>query len=175
MERQPLLITSRLTLRPFLLADAARVQQLAGDSRVSRMTVNIPHPYKNGMAEAWISSHAKSFACSERVVYAVTISATRELIGTVSLTQITKTDCNLGYWIGIPYWDKGYCTEAVGALISFGFNQYELPLIYARHLAENQASGRVLLKNEFKHAGRISMEINGETRFLEHYEKTVEH
>src|SRR5690554_15307 len=171
MKDQPILETSRLTLRPFSIEDAPRVQELAGDRRVSEMTINIPYPYKDGMAEQWISSHVESFANGDRIVYAVTISHSAELIGTISLTQLTDNDGNLGYWISFPYWGYGYCTEAAGALVDFCLYKYGLPLIYARHLAENPASGRVILKNGFKYVGSISMDINGSTRTLEHYEK----
>lgn len=171
METQPLLHTARLTLRPFLLSDAPRVQELAGDRRVSKMTVNIPYPYKDGMAESWISSHASSFSRGEAIVYAVILSHTSEVIGTASLTQLTASDGNLGYWIGAPYWGNGYCTEAAGALVEFGFKEYGLPLVYARHLQENRQSGRVILKNGFKHVGTVSMDIHGATRLLEHYER----
>jgi ribosomal-protein-alanine N-acetyltransferase len=173
MEIQPILTTARLTLRPFSLADAARVQELAGDPRVSEMTINIPHPYEDGMAEDWISSHATAFASGERVVYAVTITDTAELIGTVSLTQITETDGNLGYWIGVPFWGYGYCTEAAGVLVRFGLTEYGLAMIYARHLTENQASGRVILKNGFKPVRKVTMDIQGRTRILEHYERNA--
>ncbi|MDZ7669867.1 MAG: GNAT family N-acetyltransferase [Gammaproteobacteria bacterium] len=37
----------------------------------------------------------------------------------MSLTQLTDTDCKLGYWIGVPYWGNGYCTEAVDAVVDF--------------------------------------------------------
>lgn len=172
MEEQPILQTSRLTLRPFELADAPRVQQLAGDRRVSEMTANIPYPYKDGMAERWISSHAASFACGEAIVYAVTLSDTGKLIGAVSLTELTENDGNLGYWVGAPYWGNGYCTEAVEALVDFGLGEYGLRLVYARHLRENRSSGRVILKNGFQHRGTVSMDVNGKSRTVEHYEKS---
>ncbi|MDH7945161.1 GNAT family N-acetyltransferase [Pseudohongiella sp. SYSU M77423] len=171
MEAQPILKTSRLTLRPFSLSDAPRVKELAGDPRVSEMTINIPHPYEDGMAEEWISSHAKLFASGERIVYAVTMTDTEELIGTVSLTELTETGGNLGYWIGVPYWGYGYCTEAAGALVDFGLTEIGLPLVYARHLPENHASGRVMIKNGFNHVRTVSMDIQGETRLMEHYER----
>lgn len=171
MQQQPILYTSRLTLRPFALADAARVQKLAGDRRVSELTLNIPHPYQDGLAEQWISTHALSFARREAVVYAITLSESKELIGTVSLTQLTASDGNLGYWIGVPYWGNGYCTEAVESVVEFGVGQFGLPLIYARHLRENLPSGRVILKNGFQHMGTVSLDFNGQPRLLEHYER----
>jgi len=145
MEEQPILETTRLTLRPFSLADAPRVQELAGDRRVSEMTINIPYPYKDGMAEQWISSHVESFANGDRIVYAVIITHSAELIGTVSLTHLTDDDGNLGYWIGFLYWGHGYCTEAAGGLVDFGLSKYGLRLIYARHLAKNPASHDIKL------------------------------
>jgi len=52
----------------------------------------------------------------------------------------------LGYWIGVPYWSNGYCTEAARALVTYGFEELELDSVQARHLVENPASGRVMNK-----------------------------
>jgi ribosomal-protein-alanine N-acetyltransferase len=59
---QPDLKTERLLLRRFRLDDASDVQKLAGNVNVSKMTLNIPYPYKPGMSEEWISSHQDNWS-----------------------------------------------------------------------------------------------------------------
>mgnify|MGYP006195888093 CR=1 FL=1 len=145
----PNLQSERLKLRPFKPEDAARVQKLAGEKIIAEMTENIPHPYQDGMAEAWIDEHESWYQNRVAAVFAMVIRQTDELIGAISFTQIEEQTGNLGYWVGLPYWGNGYCTEASGLLLEFGFNQFGLSQIYARHLAKNPASGRVITKNGF--------------------------
>ncbi len=162
----PTLKTSRLTLRPYQLSDAKSVQRLAGEKIIADMTANIPHPYREGMAEEWISNHQGWFESGKAIALAIELNSTGEHLGTISLTQIEDASGNLGYWVGVPFWGKGYCTEAATALIQYGFDQFGLTLIYARHLPENPASGRVMIKNGFVYQGDVSV---GE-RQLKHYE-----
>ncbi len=54
---QPTLHTPRLILRPFQLSDASAAQQLAGAAEVAAMTLTIPHPFGDGIAESWIATH----------------------------------------------------------------------------------------------------------------------
>ena len=143
----PTLHTARLTLRPFVLHDADTVQMLAGDYTVYRTTANLPHPYEAGMAERWIVTHAHEFYQTGHVTLAITLAATGELIGCVGLiNRAQHQQAELGYWIGVPYWGQGYATEAVQAVIQYGFSVMDLHKIKARHLAMNTASGRVMQK-----------------------------
>jgi len=110
----PTISTDRLILRPFSLSDAARVRELAGEREVAEMTANIPHPYEEGMAEEWISNHADSLKNGMGVTLAIVLQPEGSLIGAIGLT-LNKAHhfAELGYWIGKPYWNQGYCTEAV--------------------------------------------------------------
>lgn len=147
MKNIPQLITERLLLRPFALADAAVVRTLAGDYSVAHFTGNIPHPYPEGAAESWIGSHQKRFDAGEAMELAVTLRQSAELIGAICLTiKATHHHAEMGYWIGKPYWGQGYCTEAGRALLRYGFGTLGLHRIHAGHYARNPASGRVMQK-----------------------------
>ena len=151
----PILESQRIVLRPYQLSDAQNVQRLAGEKIIAKMTANIPHPYVDGMAEEWISKHEHWFKNRETIALAIQLSETGEHIGTISITQIDGKSGNLGYWVGIPYWGNGYCSEAASLIIEYGFYEYGLDLIYARHLPENPASGKVMTKNGFEYKNEV--------------------
>lgn len=143
-----MLTTKRLLLRSFVLQDAPRVQEIAGDKRVADTTLTIPHPYPEGAAEEWILKILDKADKGEAYVFAITLKATEEVIGAIGL-QIHKefNSAEMGYWIGVPYWNKGYATEAASAVIEFGFNEMMLNKIHAHHMGNNESSGKVMIKN----------------------------
>lgn len=152
---RPTLRTDRLVLRPFSRDDAPRVQELAGLKAVASMTVNIPHPYEDGMAEAWIEGHESAWEERERLVLAITTEA-EGLVGAIGLhMQLEHRRGELGYWIGAPFWNRGYATEAARAVLDYGFGELGLHRIMARHFPRNPASGAVLTKLGMMHEGTM--------------------
>ncbi|WP_435102902.1 GNAT family N-acetyltransferase [Arhodomonas sp. AD133] len=151
MNRQPDLQTPRLHLRPFQRDDASWVQQLAGDERVADVTASIPHPYPLEAAEAWIATHEQEWAGGSGIIYAIIGKADGVPVGTVSITNIGRGSGELGYWLGVPYWGLGYCTEAARALVRFAAQSCGVRELSARHVTRNPASGRVLRKVGFVH------------------------
>jgi [ribosomal protein S5]-alanine N-acetyltransferase len=143
----PTIDTARLTLRPFSLADAPTVQRLAGAREVADTTLNIPHPYPDGAADQWIATHAENFTAGDGATFAIVLRATSELCGAIGL-DISRRHrrAELAYWIGVPYWNQGYATEAAAALLAYGFTTLQLHRIHARHVTRNPASGRVMQK-----------------------------
>ncbi|HYR10620.1 MAG TPA: GNAT family N-acetyltransferase [Longimicrobium sp.] len=151
----PTLRTERLLLRAFTLADAPRVQELAGAREVAATTLTIPHPYEDGMAEAWIQGHAAAWEAGKRLSLAVTSQADG-LVGVVGLSlQPAHRHAEIGYWIGVPYWNRGFATEAAGAVLAYGFGELGLHRIVARYFARNPASGGVLRKLGMRHEGTL--------------------
>ena len=149
----PTLHTDRLTLRPCTALDAPVVQHLAGDREVASTTLNIPHPYEDGMAEEWIASHVPRWEALDFLALAVT-HAEDGLVGVVSLDlSMAHRRAELGYWIGVPFWNRGYATEASRVLIDFGFEELGLNRIEAQYLMRNPASGRVMEKLGMRREG----------------------
>ncbi len=150
----PILKTERLILRPFLISDAQRVKELAGDRRIYDTTLNVPHPYEDGMAEQWISSHQANFNSNRGLVLALTIKDKEGIIGTVGLnSNPNQKKAELVYWIGFPYWNKGYCTEAAKKIVDYGFSSLGYHKISARYMVNNPASGKVMEKIGMKREG----------------------
>ena len=145
---QPVLETARLLLRPFVLPDAPDVQRLAGAPEVADTTLNLPHPYEVSDAEQWISGQPARFASGSSVAYAITRREDGLLLGAISLMEISAWHhrAELGYWLGVPFWNQGYMTEAATAMVGYGFSGLGLHKINAVHFARNPASGRVMQK-----------------------------
>ena len=152
MKGSPTLHTERLILRAFTLDDAQDVQKLAGERDIAATTSNIPHPYKDGMAEEWINTHTPNLKDGKSVVWAITC---KENDSDTDTTLIGAIDINvdqsekigeLGYWIGKPYWNCGYCSEAAKVALNYGLDVLKLKSVHAFYLAKNPASGRVLQK-----------------------------
>ena len=163
---QPTLSTARLRLRAFTLADAPSVRRLAGEREVADTTLSIPHPYGEGVAEAWIASLAGEYGRGEQAVFAITEQATEALVGAIGLVlRPAHHRAEMGYWVGRPYWGRGYATEAAAAMLHYGFTQLSLNRIHACHFARNPASGRVLEKIGMRREGVSRQHVRRWDRF----------
>ena len=171
MGKQPNLETERLLLVQFIENHADDVQALAGNYQVAKNTLNIPHPYEEGMAEAWISTHQHAWDEKKSLTYAILLKPMGRLIGAVGLVGIHGDEASMGYWVGEPYWGKGYCTEAANALLDFCFNDLKLTRIEAEYLVRNPASGRVMEKlGMFYKTTRMIQDRQGKSAELNVYE-----
>lgn len=147
MRTAPPLLTERLLLRSLTLEDAQDVQHLAGERDIALMVCRIPHPYEDGMAEEWIRACADAYKKDEAINFAITLKTDKNLIGTIGLELEQENErAELGYWVGKPYWNHGYATEAARAVVAYSFEVLKLNRIYAYHFTRNPASGRVLEK-----------------------------
>ena len=69
---------------------------------------------------------------------------------------IGENDCEVGYWLGKPYWNKGICTEALKLMLDYCSNVKQFENIWADHFTGNPASGRVMEKCGFSDTGMLN-------------------
>ena len=161
-----ILETARLRLRRFEKEDASVVQRLAGTFEVFDTTLLIPHPYPDGAAEGFIEMTRADWDKGEQYVFAITLRNTNELFGSMGLKVSPQHERDdLGYWIGVPFWNQGYCTEAGRAVLEFAFARLKLNIVVAHHFVRNPTSGRVLRKLGMKHEGLLRQHVKKGERF----------
>ena len=160
--------TARLLLRSLEREDIPAIVRLAGAREISSMTAQIPHPYLEQDGQDFLARAAEEFRAGNSVSFAICVAPDRELCGVVGL-NITAAHqrAELGYWIGLPHWGRGYATEAARAVLAFGFERLQLNRIYAFRFSENAASGRVLEKIGMRHEGRTRQHIRKWERFID--------
>jgi len=148
MHEIPRLDTKRLVLRPFQTSDAADVERLAGAREVADTTLTIPHPYPPGGGEQWIATHLAAWERRDNLALAICArTSLDELLGAISLhLSLAHSHAEIGYWIAVSSWGKGFATEAARALTDYAFAELRLHRVQGRHFTRNAASGRVLQK-----------------------------
>jgi RimJ/RimL family protein N-acetyltransferase len=151
----PVLETKRLALRAARLEDAKAVAALANDRRIAENTARIPYPYKVTDAEKFISGANKN----GEAAFLVTLRD-RTVIGACGIMFRHDDAPELGYWLGVPYWNQGYATEALHALIDYAFTDLAHDALQAGARVTNPASRRVLEKCGFQWTGVGLYRIN---------------
>jgi RimJ/RimL family protein N-acetyltransferase len=150
-----ILYTARLVLRPLAESDAGDLVRLAGAREIAATTLRIPHPYTHTDAVAFIAACAENTRHGVNSVFAVTLQS-GELCGACGLEiDAIHRHAEIGYWIGVPYWGRGFASEASAIVTDFGFAHLGLHRIFAFHFLENPASGRVLQKIGMRYEGRL--------------------
>ena len=147
--------TERLLLHPFTEQDIPDLVRLAGMREIAATTLHIPHPYTQTDASSFIANTEQQYRLGLAAVFAVAALASGDLRGAVGLSiHPGHHRAELGYWIGVPYWGQGLATEAVRAVVAFGFGELGLHRIFASHFSGNTASRRVLEKVGMRPEGR---------------------
>jgi RimJ/RimL family protein N-acetyltransferase len=166
------LTTERLTLRWHDERDVAAQFAIFSDPGVTR--------YWSGAAwtdmaqgEAWIARTLEMYRDGTGLPLGVELTATSEMIGNVNLHRFFEQNrrCELGYAFASPHWGHGYATEALTALLEYGFGELGLNRVEADIDPRNLASARVLERLGFRKEGYMPERwiVNGETADTVYY------
>ncbi len=163
MSKEPILETERLLLRPLTLDDAPAVFQWTSDERVTKY-MSYPTHTDIRQTEEWIKS---TFTDESEWNWAFVLKSENRVIGTggIGPNAYMKGYWGIGYNFHYDYWHKGYCTEAMKAVISFVHNELGVNKICSDHTIENPRSGKVMEKCglKFHHYGEYSKIDNSKT------------
>ncbi|WP_310621626.1 GNAT family N-acetyltransferase [Flexibacterium corallicola] len=146
----PELKTKRLVLRENRLSDAENMVKYLNNFEVSRWLAVVPYPYTEKDAQERIKSVlANNYADT----CAWAIDDGTGLVGTIGFRSASGKVV-FGYFLGQPFWGKGYMSEAVQAVMVYLFETKNISAVYAGAFVENEGSQRVLAKAGFTRSGR---------------------
>lgn len=149
--RIPALETERLLLRPFRESDAEAVFACCRNPNLGNNAGWAPHKTVEESREVLRTVFIG------QDVWAMTLKSTGQLIGSVGIIpdpkRINPKVRMLGYWLDEAEWGKGYMTEAVRAVLDYGFNGLGLSLVAASCYPHNKRSQQVLERNGFMYEG----------------------
>ena len=141
--------TERLVLRPWYETDAEELYKYAKDSRVGPIAGWPVH------TSARNSREIIKTILSEPETYAVVLKDTGLPVGSIGLmfhTALASGDdeCELGYWLGVPYWGQGIIPEASRELIRYAFEELKVNRVWCAYSDGNEKSKRVQEKLGFE-------------------------
>jgi len=135
----PRIETPRLALRAVTLADAPWIERYVSDWEVARHTARIPHPYPPGGAVDFI----RGLDSEDGPTFAIERREDREPVGLIGLELEGPGVAEVGFWIGKPFWGRGYASEALKAVVEHAFLKLGFSSLIALAVPENRASIRV--------------------------------
>ena len=152
MDVEDLLVTDRLFLRKWDRSDAEDLYRYAKDPDVGPIA---GWPAHQSVDE---SRDVIQNVLTGKQAYAICRKTENKTIGAIELklkghTDLTdrEDECELGFWIGKPFWGQGFMPEAAGELIRHGFEDLGMNKIWCAYYDGNVKSKRVQEKCGFRY------------------------
>jgi RimJ/RimL family protein N-acetyltransferase len=139
-----------------VIEDSPRIETrrlLADEWDVVRMTGRMPHPYTLADAQQFVARASADDPSRDN-----TFVIEHEPDGPLGVIGFFKTDephTEVGYWVGKPYWNRGFATEALEAAMGWARRRWKKRVVVAGHFSDNPASGQVLAKAGFLYTGEV--------------------
>ncbi len=144
--------TARLILRPWRETDAESLYEYARDPLVGPISGWPVHTSVENSREI-----IRDILSAERT-WAVTVRPSDEAVGSIGLKVGTASnlllpadEAEIGYWIGQPFWGRGYIPEATREVIRYAFDDLGMEVLWCGWFDGNDKSRRVGEKCGFRH------------------------
>ncbi len=149
----PILYTSRLTLVAIGQQHLGDILQLFGNDEVTKY-YNIITLTRIDEAQKIVDHFKNKLSAGLGIRWGICLNGSEQVIGTIGFNNFTKNHrANIGYDLLSEYWGKGIMSEALEAIIDYGFNILEVNRIEAEVMNGNIASEKLLVKMGFTNEG----------------------
>lgn len=153
--------TNRCILRPFKKGDdKAMFLNWCQDPRVTEHLTWFPHRSKEetkAILEMWLQNYQDA----PFYHWGIVLKENQALIGSIGLVKYSDAHARgeVGYCIAYDYWHQGITSEALKAIITYLFTDIGFNKLYARHIKENGASGKVMQKCGMKQESIMRQDV----------------
>lgn len=152
---QPVIRTERLVLRAPCPEDLDRCAELLGDYEVAKMLSRVPYPYDLEQGRQYLARSVQRWEnVAEADELGFHVDHEGKLIGGLGFKKLQETP-EIGYWLGRPYWGKGFMSEALRAAVGWVFENTGHERLACEAMTENPASIKVMEKAGFRAVGEV--------------------
>jgi len=167
-EYMPRLETQRLVLRKLTMRDAQDIYSYSRDPLVAKHVLWDAHTSIYD-SRSYLRFMLRKYRMGAAASWGIEWKATGQIIGTIGFMwiQFENASAEAGYSLARAYWNQGIMTEALQALIRYGFDVLNLNRIEAQHETDNPASGSVMRKCGMVKEGTLRQRLLNKGRFVD--------
>ncbi len=164
----PDLRTPRLRLRKLTMRDAPDIYRYSRDPEVARHVLWDAHR-SIGDSRAYLRYMLRKYRTHECASWGIELLETGHIIGTIGFMWVQEDNAaaEVGYSLAREYWGRGLMTEALRAVLQYGFDHMQLNRIEAQHETTNPASGAVMRKCHMQHEGTLRSRLFNKGRYVD--------
>ena len=164
----PDLQTPRLVLRKLTMRDAPDIFHYSKDPEVARHVLWDAHR-SIGDSRAYLRYMLRRYRGHEPASWGIEHLDSGRIIGTIGFMWIQEDNnaAEVGYSLAREYWNHGIMTEALRAVIQFGFDEMGLHRIEAQHETTNPASGAVMRKCGMQKEGTLRSRLYNKGKYVD--------
>ena len=164
----PELRTQRLRIRKLTMRDAEDIYRYGRDPEVARHV--LWDAYRSvGEARAYLRYMLRRYRNREPASWGIELVESGKVIGTIGFMWIQEDNAaaEVGYSLARDQWNRGIMTEALKAVIDYGFGRLNLNRIEAQHETTNPASGAVMRKCGMRREGTLRERLYNKGRYVD--------
>lgn len=164
----PVIETPRLRLRKLNMRDAQDIFNYSCDPQVARYVL-WEAQRSVADARAYLRYMLRKYRAGEPASWGIELKETRRIIGTIGFMWIQRdnSSAEVGYSLARAHWNRGIMTEALQALLDYGFRGLNLNRIEAQHETENPASGAVMRKCGMLREGLLRQRMMNKGKYVD--------